>query len=97
MLRGGSFRFYRSARNEISWRAARLPAAGTSCPRESADVRALRAGLRAAEGGISEVELAGSRPQTAFASAEVTTDLEAEETGRVVEHVRWSLTFAGTS
>ena len=90
---GGTFSFYRSARNEISFHSARLPTAGTSCPRESAAVRTLRPGLRDAEGEIAEVDLAGARSQTAFASAELTTDLEGAETGRVVERISWSLTF----
>ena len=90
---GGTFRFYRSARNEITFHPARLPSAGTSCPRESAAVRAIRPGLRAAEGEIAEVELAGARSQSAFASAELTTDLEGAETGRVVGRISWSLTF----
>ena len=91
---GGTFRFFRSARNEISFHSARLPAAGTSCPRESAAVRAIRPGLHAAEGEIAEVDLARARSQTAFASAERTTDLEGAETGRIVERISWSLTFS---
>jgi hypothetical protein len=90
---GGMFRFYRSAKNEISFHSARLPTAGTSCPRESAAVRAVRPGLRDAQGEIAEADLAGARSQTAFASAELTTDLEGAETGRVVERISWSLTF----
>jgi hypothetical protein len=92
-VNGGMFRFYRSARNEISFHSARLPTAGTSCPRESAAVRAVKPGLRDAEGEIAEADLAGARSQTAFASAELTTDLEGAETGRVVERISWSLTF----
>lgn len=91
---GGTFRFFRSARNEISFHSARLPAAGTSCPRESAAVRAISPGLREAEGEIAEIDLAGGRSQTAFASAALTTDLEGAETGRVIERVSWSLTFS---
>jgi hypothetical protein len=94
---GGTFRFFRSARNEISFHSVRLPAAGTSCPRESAAVRAISPGLRDAEGEIAEIDLAGGRSQTAFASAELTTDLEGEETGRVVARIRWSLTFTRSS
>ena len=93
-MSGGTFRFFRSARNEISFHSARLPAAGTSCPRESAAVRAIRPGLHAAEGEIAEVDLARARSQTAFASAERTTDLEGAETGRIVERISWSLTFS---
>jgi hypothetical protein len=91
---GGTFRFFRSARNEISFRSAKLPTAGTSCPRESAAVRAIRPGLRHAAGEIAEVDLAGARSQTAFASAELTTELEGTETGHVVERISWSLTFS---
>ena len=90
---GGTFRFFRSAPNELSFHSAKLPAAGTSCPHESAAVRAVRPGLQAAEGEIAEVALAGARSQTAFASAERTTDLEGTETGRVVERISWSLAF----
>jgi hypothetical protein len=90
---GGTFRFYRSARNEISFHSARLPAAGSSCPREPAAVRAIRPGLAEAEGEFAEADLARALPQTAFASAELITDLDGAETGRVVERVSWSLTF----
>jgi hypothetical protein len=92
---GGTFRFYRSARNEISFHSARLPTAGTSCPREPAAVRAVRPGLRHAQGEFAEADLAAARSQTAFASADLTTDLEGAVTGRVVERVSWSLTFNG--
>jgi hypothetical protein len=58
-------------------------------------VRALRPGLQAAQGELSEAALANPRipNQTAFGSVEVTTDLDGEETGTVVERVRWELTF----
>jgi hypothetical protein len=92
-VNGGTLRFFRRARNEISFHAARLPTAGSSCPRESARVRAIRPGLRDAEGEVSEAGLADSRSQTAFASAELTTDLDGAETGRVVERIQWALTF----
>jgi hypothetical protein len=90
---GVTFRFFRRARNEISFHSAKLPAAGTSCPRELAAARAIRPGLQDAEGEIADIDLAAGRSQTGFASAELTTDLEGEETGRVVERIRWSLTF----
>jgi hypothetical protein len=86
-------RFFRSRRNEITFRPATLPRAGTACPGESAAVRAFRPGLRDAAGQISEGALARGAAQTAFASASATTDLEGAETGRVVEGVRWTLTF----
>ena len=89
-----SLGFFRSSRNEISFRAATLPGSGSACPGESAAVRANRPSLRDAEGQISEAALAGGASQTAFGSSEVTADLEGAETGRVVERVHWSLTFA---
>ena len=92
-LRGGSFHFLRSGRNEISFRTARLPGAASLCPTEPASVRAIRPELRDAEGKISEVELARGASQTGFASAAVTTELESGETGSVVERVSWSLSF----
>ncbi len=58
-------------------------------------MRAIQSGLEEAEGEISEEALADSRvrKQTATGSAEVETDLEDEDTGRVVERVSWKLTF----
>jgi hypothetical protein len=90
---GRSFGFVRSGRNELSFRAATLPGSGASCPSESAAVRAIRPGLRRAQGKISELQLARGASQTAFASAVVATVLEGAETGPVVERVSWTLTF----
>lgn len=89
-----SFGFSRSAR-ELSFRATRLPEFSMACPRESSAVRAIRPGLHLAEGEISEEALMDPRNpgQTAIATAEVETDVEGRETGRVVERVRWALTF----
>jgi hypothetical protein len=93
---GRRFGFFRSARGEISFRAARLPSLPIGCPPESSEVRGIKSGLAEAQGELSEGALANSRipSQTAIGSAEVTTDLEDHETGRVVERVRWELTFA---
>lgn len=95
-LSGARFGFFRSARDEISFRAARLPELTKRCPPESSEVLAIRPGLARAQGELSESALANSRipSQTAIGSAEVTTDLEDNETGRVVERVHWELTFA---
>jgi hypothetical protein len=92
---GKRFGFFRSARDEISFRSARLPELSMACPRESSGVRGLRPGLHQAEGELSEMALMDPRVpgQTAIGSAEVETDLEGAETGRVVERVRWGLTF----
>lgn len=94
-LSGPRFAFFRSARNEISFRPARLPELPSACPGESASVRSIRPSLRDAQGELSEAVLANPRiqTQTAFATAEVTTDLEGQESGRVIERVSWELTF----
>jgi hypothetical protein len=93
---GIALRFFRSKRNEISFRRARLPAVSGSCPRQSATVRAIVPGLHQAEGGISEAELTNPRVagQTAIGSADIESDLDGDEEGRVTERVRWSLVFA---
>ena len=95
-VRGLRFGFFRSARNEISFRRKQLPGLPAGCPTESAEVRAIRSGLEEAQGELSEAALANPRTpdQTAFGSAEVTTELEDQETGSVVEHIAWELTFA---
>ena len=49
--------------------------------------------LAASAGSASVAHSLYERSQTAFASAELTTDLEGDETGRVVERISWSLTF----
>jgi hypothetical protein len=90
---GRSFGFFRSGRNELSFRPATLPGSGASCPNESAALRALRPGLRRAQGEISELQLARGASQSAFGSAEEATELEGAETGPVVERVQWTLTF----
>jgi len=94
-VKGVRFAFFRSARNEISFRRSRLPGLAAGCPPESAQVRAIQSGLEEAEGEISEEALADSRvrTQTATGSAEAETDLEGADTGRVVERVSWKLTF----
>jgi hypothetical protein len=94
-MSGGSFRFLRSRRNEISFHPARLPEKRSSCLREPAAVRSIRPGLQEAQGELSEAALANPRipSQTAIASAELTSELEGSLTGNVVERVRWALTF----
>ncbi len=92
---GGAFGFFRSARDEISFRGARLVGTRTSCPRESSRVRAIMPGLREAQGELSEAALMNPRypVQTALATAEGETTLDGTETGRIVERVSWQLTF----
>lgn len=93
VARGATLRFFRSRSNEISFHPARLPVEMRACPRESTAVRSIRPGLRDAQGTFSELGLSRGASQTAFGSAEVTTELEGAATGRVVERVSWSLTF----
>jgi hypothetical protein len=95
---GASFGFFRSAHDEISFRARRLPDLPRGCPPESSEVRGIQPGLDEAQGELSEAALANSRIpiQTAIGTAKVTTDLEDQETGRVLERVRWTLTFTRT-
>jgi hypothetical protein len=94
-VNGARFRFFRSKRNEISFRPARLPDVPGSCPWQSAQVRAIKPGLEEAQGELSEAALTNPRVpgQTAVASADVDTDFDADEVGRASERVRWSLTF----
>jgi hypothetical protein len=92
---GGTFGFFRSAKDEISFHNARLPEAKSSCPRETTAVRAIRPGLHEAQGELSEATLMNGRypSQTAVGSAQTETDLEGAENGRVIERVSWELTF----
>jgi hypothetical protein len=91
-----TLRFFRSGRNEVSFRPVVLPQVSDACPTQSADVRAIRPGLHQAEGELSEAALTNPRvpAQTAFASLDAETDLDGDEVGRVTERIRWSLTFA---
>jgi hypothetical protein len=96
-LRNRSLTFFRSRRNEISFRRTRVFASGfpTTCPPEAPEVRVERPGIHEAEGELSERDLfnRGIRYQTATASSVETTDLEGNPDGKVVARVSWSLTF----
>ena len=93
-IRGGIARFMRSRRNELTFSAAALPFAMSSCPGETPQVRAMRPDLHVTQGQISEAALANRRSsQTALGSFEQTTILEGDEKGSVVERVHWALTF----
>lgn len=87
--------FVRSARDEISFHPARLPELAMACPPESSAVQKIHSGPEEAQGELSEKALMDPRipGQTAIGTAEVETDVEGREAGRVVEHVRWELTF----
>jgi hypothetical protein len=58
---GASFGFFRSAHDEISVRARRLPDLPRGCPPESSEVRGIQPGLDEAQGELSEAALANSR------------------------------------
>ena len=92
---GARFGFFRSARNELSFRAAPLPEFAKACPAESSSVRGIRPSLRDAQGELSEAALMNPAipSQTAIGSVDVETDLDGRETGRVIERVSWELTF----
>jgi len=96
VVSGATFSFFRSRQNEISFRPARLPDAGGSCPFQSATVLEIRPGLHQAQGELAEAALLNPRVpgQTAIASADVTSELDGDEEGTVTERVRWTLTFA---
>ena len=96
VLTGGTLQFFRSKRNEISFRRARLPDVAGTCPWQSAQLRAIRPGLHQAEGELVEAALTNPRipGQTATASAEVDSEFDEDEVGRASERVRWSLTFS---
>ena len=89
--------FFRSRRNEVSFRRTRDFGSGfpTSCPLEALEVRVERPGLHDAEGELSEQDLfrQGIRFQTASGSSVETTDLEGDPDGKVLARVSWSLTF----
>jgi hypothetical protein len=97
-LANQAVRFFRSAKDEISFARSRDFTAGLSpsCPPQAQPVRAERASLHLAEGEISERELLSTRypSQTGFGSVEETTDFEGDENGKVVVRVSWQLTFA---
>lgn len=99
VVSGARFGFFRSARNELSFHSARLPELPMACPPESSSLRAIRASLQIAQGELSEAALMNPRipSQTAAGSADVETDLDSRETGRVVVHVSWELTFTRKS
>ena len=89
--------FFRSRRNEVSFRRTRDLGSGfpTSCPLEALEVRVERPGLHDAEGELSEQDLfrQGIRFQTASGSSVERTDLEGNPDGKVLARVSWSLRF----
>jgi hypothetical protein len=96
-LANQSLTFFRSHRNEISFRRTRDFASGlpTTCPLEAPEVRVERPGVHQAQGELSERDLfnRGIRFQTATGSSTETTDLEGDPDGKVIARVNWSLTF----
>jgi hypothetical protein len=95
IVKGGTFRFFRSGRDEISFRPTRVPEVAGTCPWQSAQLRAIKPGLEQAQGELSEAALTDPRVpgQTAQASADTESDFDGDEVGRVTERVGWSLSF----
>jgi hypothetical protein len=93
--------FFRSRRNEISFRRGRDFGSGfpTTCPLEAPEVRVERPGVHHAQGELSEQDLfkQGIRFQTASGSSVETTDLLGDPDGKVIARVSWSLTFRRAS
>lgn len=89
--------FFRSRRNEISFRRTRDFGSGfpTTCPLEAPEVRVERPGLHEAQGELSEQDLfnRGVRFQTAVGSSEETSELSGNPDGKVIARASWSLTF----
>src|SRR5207245_3368067 len=70
-IRGGTAKFVRSGKNELTFSPAALPFAASSCPGETPQVRAIRPDLHAAQGEISASALVRPRAtQTALGSFE---------------------------
>jgi hypothetical protein len=94
--RDAAVRFFRSRRNEISFaRTREFATFPTTCPLQTASVRAERPSLDLTEGDISEAEFRDPkfRFQTATGSAVETTDFEGDGDGKVVVRVSWQLMF----
>lgn len=89
--------FFRSRRNEISFRRTRDFGSGfpTTCPLEAPEVRVERPGIHQAQGELSERDLfnRGIRSQTASGSSDETSELEGNPDGKVIARASWSLTF----
>jgi hypothetical protein len=93
--------FFRSGRNEISFRRTRDFGSGfpTNCPLEAPEVRVERPGLHQAQGELSEKDLfnRGIRFQTATGSSEERSELSGDPDGKVIARASWSLTFRRAS
>lgn len=92
-----TLRFFRSRRNEISFRRTRDFGAGlpTNCPPEVTEVRVERPGIHEAQGELSERDLfnRAARTLTAGGSLDETIELEGDPDGKISIRVSWTLTF----
>ena len=80
-LRGARFGFFRSARNELSFHPARLPELSAACSADRLECeRSGRASRSAGRALGSSAGQSAHSNQTAFASAEVETELEGQAT-----------------
>lgn len=96
-LSNQAVQFFRSGRNELSFRRTRnFSAIGSpSCPPENQSVREEQPELHKAAGEIAEKDLFNRRVATITAGgiSEETAELDGGPTGRVVTRVSWTLTF----
>lgn len=97
-LSNQALRFFRSRRNEISFRRSRDFEAGMdrTCPPEDPEVQVERPGLHDAQGELSERGLFDRRIALHAVSGSFREDTEIEggPDGRVVERVSWTMRFA---
>jgi hypothetical protein len=68
---------------------------GGTCPGETTDVRAIRTGLRIADGPLSGADVFGRNVPRFFITGNTrqVTTIDGDYTGRVIERVNWKLTF----
>ena len=96
-LSNQAVQFFRSGRNELSFRRTRnFSAIGSpSCPPEVQAVREEQPELHEAPGEIAEKDIFNLRVATITAGgiSDETAELEGGPTGRVVARVSWTLTF----
>jgi hypothetical protein len=98
-FRGASVSFGSPRRGVVQFRtlrgAARIRSFESICPEEPSDIRAIRTDLPLATGPLdnSDVFARDIRRWFVTADSQQVTTIEGEVPGRVVERVRWTLTF----
>lgn len=98
-FRGASASFGSPRRGVVQLRplrgAARIRSFGSPCPEEPSDIRVIRTDLPLATGPLdtSDVFTRAVRRWFVSGDSQQVTTIEGETPGRVVERVRWTLTF----